>query len=150
MLNSFVSSIMNMKADIYSQQNTQDPNTGAIIRQWDYHKTIICKVEPVKVGSSTRTDNKVFEKGQTGGYSEKLQLKIKTLELLSKRYRINSIKTSSGEQVFVEIDRYGNPDSIFEVVSSHTVLDPFGKVSYHEAILQRVPVQNNDKTNHQS
>ena len=140
---------MNMKADIYSQQNVQDPDTGAVVREWNYKKTIICKVEPIKTGgASTRTDTKVFEKGQGGGYSEKLQLKVKCLELLSKRHRIEYIKSSDGQQVFVEIDRYGNPDSIFEVVSSHAVLDPFGKISYFEATLQRVPVQTNDKTDH--
>jgi len=46
---SFITSIMNVKADIYRQTNTQDPNTGAIVRQWSYLKTVQCKVEPVSV-----------------------------------------------------------------------------------------------------
>lgn len=146
--NSFISSIMNMTADIYEQQNVQDESTGSIARQWIFKETIICKVEPIKAGgASTRGDNKVFDKGTYGGYAEKLQLKVKSLKLLSKRWRLENIRSSDDQQVFVEIDRYGEPDSLFEVYSSHAVLDPFGKVSYFEAVLQRTPVQSNDKTN---
>ena len=68
--------------------------------------------------------------------------------LLSKRWRISGIKGADGNQVWVEIDKFDTPDTIFEVFSSHAVLDPFGKVSYFEAVLQRVPVQSNDKTDH--
>jgi hypothetical protein len=145
---SFITSIMNVSADIYKQVNAQDPNTGAITRQWVYLKTVRCKVEPIKSGgASTRGDSKTFAKTGDGiGYSEKLQLKIKTTELLSKRWRIQAIKSSDGQQVFVELDRSGKPDSIFEVYSSHAVLDPFGKVSYFEATLQRVPVQDDAAT----
>ena len=145
---SVVASIMNMTADVLIQQNTQNSNTGAIGREWVYDKTIQCKVEPIKSGgASTRGDNKQFDKGTAGGYSEKLQLRVKCLELLSKRWRITNVRSSDNQQVFVETDRYGDPDTIFEVYSSHAVLDPFGKVSYFEAVLQRVPVQNNDPIN---
>jgi hypothetical protein len=148
MLNSsMIASIMNISADIYVQQNSQDPNTKAIIRGWVYNKTIQCKVEPVKVGgASTRGDNKKFGIGIEGDYNEKLQLKIKTLELLSKRWRIENIRTSDGKQIFVEIDKFNVPDTKFEVTSSHAVLDPFGKITYYEAVLLRTQVQDNDPT----
>jgi len=145
--NTFMSSIMNMTADIYEQQYSQNKNTGAVIREWSYAKTIRCKVEPIKVGgSSTRTDNKKFAGGSEGEYSEKLQLRIKCNELLSKRARIENIRSTSNEQIFIEIDRYDAPNTIFEVTSSHAVLDPFGKIAYYEAVLQRVSVQDNDPT----
>ena len=146
---SAVASVMNMSAEILSQQNKQDPNTGAIAREWVYKKKIQCKAEPIKAtGSSSKNDNKSFgtTNNAQGGYNEGFLLKVKTLELLSKRWRIVNIRSSDNQQVFVEIDRYGQPDTVFEVVASHAVLDPFGKVSYYEATLQRVPVQNNDKT----
>ena len=37
---SFVASVMNIKSDIYIQQNTQDPNTGFVNREWIYNETI--------------------------------------------------------------------------------------------------------------
>jgi hypothetical protein len=146
---SLIASIMNVTAEVYSQQNIQDENTGAISRQWVYSKTIQCKVEPIKArGTSTKGDGKTFDPSQNaqGGYNEGLILKVKTLELLSKRWRVSNIRSSDGKQVFVEIDRINQPDTIFEVTSSHAVLDPFGKVSYYEAVVQRVHVQDNDKT----
>jgi hypothetical protein len=146
---SIIASIMNMYADIYIQQNSQDPETGAIVREWVYDKTVQCKIEPIKSrGTNTKGDNKIFTAGDNakGGYDENLQLKFKGLQLLSKRWRIANIKSSDGRQVFIEIDKYGQPDSIFEVSASHAVLDPFGRLSYYEASLHRVPVQDNDKT----
>ena len=144
---SITSSIMNMKADIYEQEYSQDSNTGAVLRNWQYARTIQCKIEPIKVGgASTRTDNKIFGKGAEGDYTEKFQIKIKCNELLSKRWRIENIRTSDNKPVFIEIDRSGSPDTIFEVTSSHATLDPFGKISYFEAVLLRTQVQNNDIT----
>ena len=148
MINSgIMGSIMNMTADIYKQQNSQDPDTKTIIRGWVYSRTIQCKVEPVKVaGASTRTDNKKFMPTKEGDYNEKLQLKIKVKELLSKRWRIQNIRSSDGVPVFVEIDRIDNPDTIFEVTASHPILDPFGKIAYYEAVLLRTQVQQDDPT----
>ena len=144
---SITSSIMNMKADIYEQEYSQNSDTGAVLRSWQYARTIECKVEPIKVsGASTRTDNKVFSKSMEGEYTEKFQLKIKCNELLSKRWRISNIRSSDNKQVFIELDRSGTPDTIFEVTSSHANLDPFGKVAYFEAVLLRVQVQDNDPT----
>ena len=137
---------MNMKADVYTQQNMQDPDTGEVKRQWVYEKTISCKVEPVKVSSNTgRQDSKFFDKGPSREYTDHLQLKIKCIEQLSKRWRITAIRSSDGKPVYTEIDKYDSPDSIFDINSSHAVLDPFGVVSYNEAMLQRVLVQDNDK-----
>jgi len=84
--NSFVGSVLNMSADIYTQQNTQDPDTGAIKRSWVYSKTIQCKISPVKIkGASTRTDNKSFGNTSDLNYNEKIQLKKNCFELLSNR-----------------------------------------------------------------
>lgn len=146
---SVIASIMNVTADVFHQQNVQDPKTGAISRQWVYAETIQCKVEPIKSrGTSIKGDSKSFNTSNNaqGGYNENLLLKIKTLKLLSKRWRIENIRSSDGQQVYIEPDKYDEPDTIFEVIASHAVLDPFGKVSYFEATLQRASSQTNDPT----
>lgn len=143
---SFMASIMNMKADVYIQRNTQDPSNGAIKRQWVFSHTIQCKIEPIKVGgASTRTDNKAFDKTADANYTEKLQLRLKGLELLSKRSRIQNIRTSDRKKVFIEIDRDGQPDTIFEVTAAHAVLDPFAKIAYYEAVLLRTELQDDNQ-----
>jgi hypothetical protein len=143
---SLVGTMMNMKVDIYTQQNTQDPNTGAIVREWQYESTIQCKVEPIKArGASTTTDNKNFSTIKDLSYNEKLQLKLYTTQVLSKRWRIQNIKTSNNRSVFLEVDKFDQPDTKFEVMSSHAVLDPFGKIAYYASTLLRTEVQDDNQ-----
>ncbi len=145
MNNSVIQSIMNMSADILIQQNQQSESSGVLLREWVYNKTIQCKIEPIKSGgASNRSDNKRFDIGKHNEYDEKLQLKMKCLTPFSKRWRVSGIRTNDGKQVYFEIDKYDMPDTIFDVVSSHAVLDPFGKISYYEITLQRVHIQNDN------
>lgn len=145
MLGSYISSIMNMTADIYIQQNIQSESSGVIKREWVYDKTIQCKIEPLKsAGSGNRNDNKRFDIGQHNEYDERFQLKMKCLVPMSKRWRVSSIRTNDGKQVYTEIDRYDTPDTTFDVTASHAVLDPLGKISYYEVVLQRVHIQNDN------
>lgn len=147
MLDSYIGSIMNMTADVLIQQNQQSETSGVITREWLYDKTIRCKIEPIKSGGAlNKGDNKRFDMGKHNEYDEKLQLKMKCLIPVSKRWRISSIRSSDGKQVYIELDRYENPDTIFDITSSHAVLDPFGKVAYYEVTLQRVHVQNDNTT----
>lgn len=145
MNNSVIQSIMNMSAQVYKQQNRQSESSGTVKREWVYDKTIQCKIEPLKsAGGGNRYDNKRFDIGKHNEYDEKLQLKMKCLVPMSKRWRIHSIRTNDGRQVYTEIDKIDNPDTIFEVTASHAVLDPFGRISYYEVIIQRVHVQNDN------
>jgi hypothetical protein len=133
---------MNMTADILVQQNQQSADSGILKREWVYEKTIQCKVEPIKSGAgASRYDNKRFDIGKHNEYDEKLQLKMKCLVPFSKRWRVSQIRTSDGKQVYMEIDKYDTPDTIFDVTATHAVLDPFGKVAYYEVTLQRVHIQ---------
>ena len=143
--NSFIGSIMNMKADVYIQQNSQD-STGNIVREWVYSRTIACKVEPIKAGGAlNRADNKTFDaSGVDNAYLERFQLKMKSPDAVSRRFRVSSIRDSNDNVVYKELDRYGLPDMIFDVTASHAEIDPLGKVSYYETTIQRVMVQKND------
>lgn len=140
---SILSSIMNMTADIYIQQNSQS-DSGIVKRKWMYDQTVPCKVMAVQNKSGTSgKDGKEFATGPSG-YVEDIHIKMQSPVLLSKRWRVQNIKTSRGESVFVENDVWGDPDTIFEIVSNHPVLDPFGKISYYEINLRRAVIQSND------
>lgn len=146
MINSVIGSIMNMKCDIYVQQNAQS-NSGNITREWVYDRTINCKVEPLKTGGAlNRGDNEVFDHGGDNSYNENFQLKVKSPIPISRRARITSIRDSKGAVVYKEIDRYNQPDMIFDVTASHAELDPLGRISYYETTIKRVEVQRNDST----
>jgi len=144
-LNSYINTFMNMNCDVYVQKNAQS-DSGAVTRQWVYDKTIICKAMPVqnKSGRSV-TDDKNYTTG-VQGYNEDVHVKLQSPIRLSKRWRITNIIASDGERVFVEPDKFELNDTIFDVVSNHPVMDPFGKIAYYEINLRRTQVQNNDIT----
>jgi len=136
---------MNMTADIYVQSNKQN-SSGTMERKWEYNRTVPCKVEPLSQrGASIRGDGENFGLG-VDGYVESLQLKMKTFDYLSKRMRVSGIKSNDNTSVFQEIMRYDEKDTVFDVISCHPVLDPFGKVSHYSVNIRRAPIQNNDTT----
>ena len=138
---------MNMSADIYKQQNKQSSSSGTVRREWVYDRTVRCKIEPLKSsGGGNRYDNKRFDIGKHNEYDEKLQLKMKVIVPMSKRWRVQNVRSNDGKQVYIEIDKIDAPDTIFEVIASHAVLDPFGRISYYEVTLQRVHVQNDNNS----
>lgn len=144
MNNSYISTIMNMYADIYIQENTQNADTGSIERHWEYSRTVRCLLEPSKSsGTSTHADGKQFADGPIG-YRETLQLRGKFITQLSKRWRVSNIRSSNNEIIFNQNDLNSNPPTIFEVVSCHPMTDPFGRLSHYDVTLERVNVQNND------
>jgi len=142
-LNSFINTFMNMTCDIYTQKNVQS-DSGAVTRQWKYTQTINCKVMPVQNKSGrTITDDKSYGTGAEG-YKENVHVKMQSPIRLSKRWRITNVTAADGEKVFLEPDKITLDDTIFDVISNHPVLDPFGHIAYYEINLQRAQVQNND------
>lgn len=134
---------MNMTCDIYVQKNVQT-KSGVVTRQWIYEKTIICKaMATASKGGSAKGDGKQYTTGTTG-YMEDIHVKLQCEERLSKRWRITNIKSSDGENIFIEPDKIDLADTIFDIVSNHPVLDPLGKIAYYEINLRRAQVQNND------
>ena len=142
-LNSYANAFMNMTADVYTQTNIQS-QSGSVKRKWSYDRTISCKAMVIKDPAGKGiVDNKQYKPGNQG-YIEDIHVKLQCTIRLSKRFRIVGIKTSDGESVFVEADNISLSDTIFDVISTHPVLDPFGKISYYEINLRRAQVQNND------
>jgi hypothetical protein len=142
-LNSYISTFMNMTADVYVQKNVQS-TSGAMTRQWVYDKTIPCRaMVPANKSGKSSTDSKSYGTGSQG-YSEVLDVKMQSPIRLSKRFRISGITAADGESVFVETDKISLDDTVFDIVSMHPVLDVFGHIAYYECNLRRTQVQNND------
>ena len=133
--------LLNMTCLVYTQENVQDQNTGAISKKWVATKKILCHLDVIShQGSATRDNNKTFDML----YFEEARYLLKTKEPLSKRMRISSIKNRSDQSLFVEIDRIDSPDTIFEIEAHHPRLDPLGNILYYESNLRRVGVQTYD------
>lgn len=130
-----------MTANIYHQITSQDPNTNEILRRWAMLKNVECLVFPVnETGASTQSDNKYFDKE----FQEELEIKMRTSEQLSKRWRVLNIKSRDDKELFVEIDRVSTPSTIFEVYASTPKFDIYGNIQFYENHLRRVVVQSND------
>lgn len=133
--------LLNMTCMIYTQENSQDPTTGAITKKWVPYKKILCHLDVIShQGSGTRDNNKEFDLP----YVEEARYLLKTKERLSKRMRIANIKNRSDEEIFVEVDKIDTPSTIFEIEAHHPRLDPFGNVLYFESNIRRVGVQTYD------
>lgn len=135
------SSLFSMSAEVLHQIKDQDSDTNEITRRWAVLKPISCAIIPItESGGSATSDNKIFSKE----YIEELEIKMHTSEQLSKRWRVTNIKNSSKKELYKEIDRISQPNTIFEVYASHPIVDIFGNVQYYENHLKRVMVQSND------
>ena len=134
-------SVFTMTADIYYQISDQDESTNAITRRWIILKNISCSVIPIREsGGSATSDNKTFGKN----YVEELEVKMYTLEKLSKRWRVSGIRNPQKEELYTELDRISEPSTIFEVYASHPIFDMYGNIQYFENHLKRTQVQSND------
>lgn len=130
--------LLNMTVDVYRQQNIQDENTGAVVRDWVFYKRIPCHIDIMNTeGTSVADNNKQFG----FEYTEVFRIKMKSTEKLSKRYRLKNIKNRSGQLLFVEQDQIGEPPTVFDIESYHPRLDPFGNLLYYESNLRRSQVQ---------
>ena len=132
--------LMNMTADVYSQENEQDEKTGAIVRRWVFKQNIECFVDIFSHSGSTSLEN---SKDFSDIYKEEAKYMLRTRIPLSKRFRLSNIKNRAGELLFMEQDQIDSPPTIFEIYSYHPRLDPFGHVMYYEANIRRVSVQSN-------
>jgi len=142
-LNSYIATFMTMTADVYVQKNVQS-DSGAMLRQWVYDQTIICRaMVPANKSGKGTGDSKTYA-GGAAGYAESLDVKMQSPVRLSKRFRISGITSADGEKVFLEYDRISLDDTIFDIVAMHPVLDVFGHIAYYECNLRRAQVQNND------
>jgi hypothetical protein len=134
--------LLNMTCDVYVQRQTQDLDHGGIKRNWVFDKKITCHIDIISsTGANTPDNNKDF--GFI--YFEEEKIRLKTKDPLSKRHRISNLKNRAGEVVFIENDKIDSPPTIFEIVSYHPRLDPFGNILFYESNLRRVGVQ--DDTN---
>lgn len=142
--NTYVSSVMSMRADVYEQENTQDANTGTLTRHWELRRTVKCYIQPTKSdGSSTKSDGKFYNTDKNT-YEETSQIRGKFTVPLSKRWRVSNIRSSDNKSIFNEMDLMSGRPTIYEVVSCHPMLDPFGRLSHYDVTMERVNIQNND------
>lgn len=130
-----VDAILSMNLDVYTQSDVQDENTGLIKKSWQYTKTIDCHAKAfISNSSSSRTGDR-----QTFGniYENTQMLEIRTHDKLSLRQKISNIRDASGNYIWTELNFPEDTPTVFEVVGSTPITDPFGNTLAFSTIVKR-------------
>ncbi|WXW92546.1 head-to-tail stopper [Streptomyces phage Enygma] len=158
-----IGSRFNMRATVLRQSGTnpqenpgghwetvQDPDSGAIERVWvpDEDSTtpgsqtlvINCMVRGV-------TNGGIRAAGTTQRFSEIYEnvdwaiIQFPASVVLSKYDRVTNISNSKGQLIWREEEINQAPATVFQVMGSTPVIDPFGNHIENTALLQRAQVQ---------
>jgi hypothetical protein len=130
-----IDSVLTMKMDVYKQVDYQDANTGALKREWQYDRSMACHAKGVISNSaSTRTGDKQVLSNR---YVNDQILQIRTTGKVSLREKITNILDSSGTAIWVEANFPTDTPTVFEVMGSTPMTDPFGTVVGYNTSVKR-------------
>ena len=132
---SIIDSMLSMKMDVYRQFDSQNPDTGAIIKEWHYYKTLPCHAKGVISNSATARsgDRQSF----SNKYNNEQVIQIKTVEKITLREKITNITDKNNNVIWEELNFPTNTPTVFEVVGTTPVTDPFGTVIAYNSVLKR-------------
>jgi hypothetical protein len=130
-----VDSVLLMKLDVYRQFDTQDPDTGAIKKEWHYYKTMQCHAKGIISNSSTSRsgDKQVFG----NKYSNEQIIQIRTSDRLTSREKVTNIRDNKNNPIWTEIDFPSNTPTVFEISGTTPITDPFGQVIGYNSMALR-------------
>ena len=133
-------SLLSMKMDVYRQNDLQNPDTGAIVKEWQYYKTIDCAAKGVISNSSSTRTNSIQSFGTK--YTNEEILQVRTAGRLTFREKITNIRDSKNNPIWVELNYPSDTPTVFEVIGSTPVTDGFGNVIAYNSVLKRSENQN--------
>lgn len=127
-MNEIVDSVLSMNLDVYRQSEIQDPDTGAIIKEFNYNRTMSCYAATSGSGNKQSFSNK---------YIDDQIIKIQTLERLTPREKITNIRDSENNVIWQEINYPNDTPTVFEITGTTPITDPFGRVIAYNSLLKR-------------
>jgi hypothetical protein len=124
-----------MKLDVYRQSEIQDPDTGAIKREWNYHRTVDCHAKGVISNSATTrsSDKQVF----SNKYMNDQIIQVRTSERLTMREKVTNVRDARDNVVWSEINFPTETPTVFEVIGTTPITDPFGNVLGYNSSMKR-------------
>ena len=134
-MNSIVDSVLSMNLDVYRQSEVQDPDTGALIRGWNYYKTVPCHAKGVISNNATSRsgDKQIF----SNKYLNDQVIQVRTAEKLIVNEKITNVRDSDGNTIWNEINYPSETPTVFEVMGTTPVTDPFGRVIAYSSAMRR-------------
>jgi hypothetical protein len=134
-MNSIIDSVLSMKLDVYRQLDTQNEDTGAIVKEWQYYKTLDCHAKGVVSNSATTrsSDKQLFN----NKYLNDQIIQVRTSDRLTIREKITNIRDAEGNYIWTELDFPSDTPTVFEVIGTTPLTDPFGRVAGYNSSLKR-------------
>lgn len=134
-MNDLVEAVLSMKADVYRQSESQDPDTGEIVRSWMFYKTVNCHAKGVISNSATSrsSDKQVF----STKYINDQVIQVRTLDRLISREKITNIRDSAGNVIWREANYPNETPTVFEVIGTTPITDPFGQSIGYSTSMKR-------------
>ena len=130
-----IESLLTMKLDLYRQVEEQDPNTGAIKKQWNFYKTVACSAKGI---ISNSTSMRGGDKQVIGNkYYNEQYLEIRTIDRLTVRDKISNIRNMDDEVIWKEINFPTETPTVFEISGITPVTDPFGTILAYNSLIKR-------------
>ena len=130
-----VDSLLSMFMDIYKQFDLQDPNTGAIKKEWQFDRTIPCSAKGIiSNSSSSRSGDKQIISNK---YVNDQILQIRTSEKITLREKITNIRDSEGTVIWEELNFPTNTPTVFELMGITPMTDPLGGVVGYNSTVKR-------------
>lgn len=134
-MSTIVNAVLSMKLDVYKQVDSQDPNTGALKKEWMYDRTIDCHAKGVISNSATTrsSDKQVFD----NKYTNDQVIQVRTESRLTSREKVTNIRNREGLCIWTEINFPSDTPTVFEVVGTTPITDPFGRVMGYNSSMKR-------------
>jgi len=134
-MSSVIDAVLSMKMDVYRQLDIQDPDTGAIKKEWTYYKTLPCHAKGVISNSATTrsSDRQVFD----NKYKNEQVIQIRTKDRLTSREKVTNIRNSENVIIWSELNYPTETPTVFEVIGVTPITDPFGRVLGYNSSMMR-------------
>jgi len=130
-----VETVFSMKMDVYQQSEIQDSDTGAIKKEWNYAKTVNCHAKAIISNSATsRSGNYQVFKDK---YINEQIVIIRTTDMISFREKVTNIRSLDGKVIWEEINYPSNTPTVFEVIGTTPITDPYGGVLAYNTTVKR-------------
>lgn len=130
-----VDSILSMKMDVYEQIDTQDANTGAIKKEWHFIRTVDCHAKGIISNSVTSRNGD--KQSFNNKYVNDQVIQVRTTGRVILREKITNIRDSENNVIWTELNYPTETPTVFEVIGSTPVTDPFGRVIAYNTTMRR-------------
>jgi hypothetical protein len=134
-MSSVIDAVLSMKMDVYKQVDMQDPNTGALKKEWIFDRTVDCHAKGVISNSATSrsSDKQTFD----NRYANDQVIQVRTSGRVTAREKITNIRNRDGVNIWTEINFPSDTPTVFEIIGTTPITDPFGRVVGYNSSMKR-------------